>query len=258
MSYTITSLSNDRVKQVRRLQVDRRYRAREGLFVVEGTRSLADTVQQQVAPMALFYTGDWRKQAGHEEILQQIDPAVQAIVSDEVLAAMSDTETPPGVLAVLPIRPRPLPARPGLLLILDEIRDPGNLGTMLRTAAAAGVDGVLLSPGCVDPYNPKVVRAGMGAHLRLALHQQEWAEIAEASRALQVWLARADGELPYTEVNWRQPSALIVGSEAHGAGKEAGALADGTLYIPMYAATESLNAAVAAGIILFEAVRQRL
>ncbi len=258
MSYTITSLSNERVKQVRRLQVDRRYRAREGLFVVEGTRWLADAVQQQAAPLALFYTDDWRRQTGHEQILQQIDPAVQAVVSDEVLAAMSDTETPAGVVAVLPIHPRPLPAQPGLLLILDEIRDPGNLGTMLRTAAAAGVDGVLLSPGCVDPYNPKVVRAGMGAHLRLSLHQRAWAEIAEACRGLQVWLAAAEGALPYTEVNWRQPSALIVGSEARGAGEEAGALADGAVYIPMFAATESLNAAVAAGVILFEAVRQRL
>lgn len=258
MSYTITSLNNDRVKQVRRLQVDRRYRAREGLFVVEGTRWLADAVQQQVAPLALFYTDDWREQADHEEILQQIDMGVQAVVTGEVLAAMSDTETPAGVLAVLPIRDRPLPAQSGLLLILDEIRDPGNLGTMLRTAAAAGVDGVLLSPGCVDPYNPKAVRAGMGAHLRLALHQQEWGEIAEACRGLKVWLATADGAFPYTSVNWRQPSALIVGSEAHGAGGEAKALAGGTLYIPMFAATESLNAAVAAGVILFEAVRQRL
>lgn len=256
MSYMITSLNNDKVKQVRRLQADRRYRAREGAFVVEGTRWLADAVQQQVTPLALFYTADWREQAGHAEILHQIDIAVQA-VSDEVMAAMSDTETPSGVLAILPLRSRPLPAQPELLLILDEIRDPGNLGTMLRTAAAAGVDGVLLSPGCVDPYNPKVVRAGMGAHLRLPLHQQDWPEIAEASRGLQVWLATADGTLPYTTVNWRQPSALIVGSEAHGAGRAAAALANGAIYIPMYAATESLNAAVAAGIILFEAARQR-
>lgn len=256
MSCMITSLNNDKVKHVRRLQADRRYRAREGAFVVEGTRWLADAVQQQVTPLALFYTTEWRAQAGHAEILHQIDTAVQA-VSDEVMAAMSDTETPSGVLAILPMRSLPLPTQPGLLLILDEIRDPGNLGTMLRTAAAAGVDGVLLSPGCVDPYNPKAVRAGMGAHLRLPVYQQDWPEIAEASRGLQVWLATAEGTLPYTAVNWRQPSALIVGSEAHGAGRAAAALASGAIYIPMYAATESLNAAVAAGVILFEAARQR-
>lgn len=256
MSYVITSLNNDRVKHVRRLQADRRYRAREGAFVVEGARWLADALQQQVTPLALFCTGEWREQAGHAEILHQVDTAVQA-VSDEVMAAMSDTETPSGVLAVLPMRPQPIPDYPELLLILDQIRDPGNLGTMLRTAAAAGADGVLLSPGCVDPYNPKAVRAGMGAHLRLPVHQLEWPEIADVSRGVQVWLATAGGTLPYTGVNWRRPSALIVGSEAHGAGGEAASLAAGTIYIPMYAATESLNAAVAAGVILFEAARQR-
>jgi TrmH family RNA methyltransferase len=256
MSYMITSLNNDRVRHVRRLQADRRYRVREGAFVVEGTRWLADALEQEAAPLAVFYTDDWREQAGHAGILQQIDTAIQA-VSNNVMAAMSDTETPSGVLAVLPLRARPLPADPDLLLILDAIRDPGNLGTMLRTAAAAGVDGVLLSPGCVDPYNPKAVRAGMGAHLRVPVHQQAWPEIAVASQGLRVWLAAAGGALPYTEVNWREPSALIIGSEAHGAGSEASALASGAVVIPMYVATESLNAAVAAGVILFEAARQR-
>jgi TrmH family RNA methyltransferase len=253
----INSLSNSKVKQVRRLQADRRYRAREGAFVVEGTRWLADSIQQQVRPLALFHTSEWREQAGHAEILQQINTDVQA-VSDEVMAAMSDTETPAGVLAILPLRPRPLPPNPQLVLILDQIRDPGNLGTMLRTAAASGVDGVLLSPGSVDAYNPKVVRAGMGAHLRLAIQQKAWAEIAAICRDMAIWLAAAGGTLPYTAVNWRQPSALIIGSEARGASDEAAALAGGAIYIPMYAATESLNAAVAAGVILFEAARQRL
>ncbi|MDT8305943.1 MAG: RNA methyltransferase [Anaerolineae bacterium] len=252
----ITSVTNNKVKFVRRLQADRRFRTRESKFVVEGTRWLVDTVQQDLTPLAVFYTAEWKDKPNHTEILHQLDVAVQE-VSAEVMAVMSDTETPPGVIAVLPIRPRDLPARPDLLLILDEIRDPGNLGTMLRTAAAAGVDGVLLSPGCVDPYNPKVVRAGMGAQLRLAVQQMDWPEIGAVAQSAQVWLATADGELPYTDVNWRQPAAVLIGSEAHGAGAEAAALATGSVYIPMFATTESLNAATAAGIILFEALRQR-
>lgn len=241
---------------MRRLQTDRRFRARENKFVVEGTRWLVDAVQQNLTPWAVFYTAEWQNKPDHTEILHQLDIPVQE-VSAEVMAVMSDTETPPGVLAVLPILLRSLPPRPERLLILDEIRDPGNLGTMLRTAAAAGVDGVLLSPGCVDPYNPKVVRAGMGAHFRLSIQQMVWPEIAKVTQAMKVWLAAADGTLPYTDVNWREPTALLIGSEAHGAGKEAAALATGSIYVPMFAATESLNAATAAGIILFEALRQR-
>jgi RNA methyltransferase, TrmH family len=255
-SVMITSVNNSKVKYIRRLQSDRRFRAREGAFVVEGTRWVAEVVQRQQNPLAVFYTSEWYGKPDHTQILHQLDAPIQA-VSGEVMAAMSDVETPAGVLALLPIRPRALPIEPELLLILDEIHDPGNLGTVLRTAAAAGVDGVLLSPGSVDPYNPKVVRSGMGAQLRVAIHQKDWAEIGELTEGLQVWLAAAGGTLPYSEVNWRQPSALIIGSEAHGAGEEATALATGSIYIPMFAATESLNAAAAAAVILFEALRQR-
>lgn len=252
----ITSVSNNKVKFVRRLQADRRFREREGLFVAEGTRWLDEVAQRQHTPHTVYYTADWQARPEHNEILQQVEAPLQ-LVAPEVMAVMSDTETPPGALAVLPIPARTLAPGSDLLLILDEVRDPGNLGTMLRTAGAAGVDGVLLSPGCVDPYNPKVVRAGMGAHLRLAILPRDWDAIAALVQPFQVWLAAADGTDPYTDVNWRRPAALLIGSEARGAGPEARALAAGTVYIPMHAATESLNAAVAAGIILFEAVRQR-
>ncbi len=97
----------------------------------------------------------------------------------------------------------------------------------------------------------------MGAHLRLPIHRLSWQEIAATTEGMIVWVATADGDIPYTDVNWRQPSALIIGSEATGAGDRAEATADGSVYIPMYAATESLNAAMAAGVILFEAARQR-
>jgi TrmH family RNA methyltransferase len=258
----ITSLSNTKVKYVRRLQTDRRFRDRENQFVVEGTRWLTELIAMARPAAMLFYTERWLETAVHAQILQQLTTLGQStpsLVSEEVMQAMSDTTTPAGILAVLPTQPRPLPPQPSLLLVLDEISTPGNLGTMLRTAGAAGVDGVLLGPGCVDLYNPKVVRGSMGAHLRLPVHSQTWPEITAALAGMQVWLAAVEAEraYAYTAVNWRQPSALIIGSEAAGAGAEARRLANGSITIPMHAATESLNAAMAAGIILFEAARQR-
>jgi len=252
----ILSLSNPKVKYVRRLQNERRFRNREGAFVIEGSRWLSEIVREALTPNLLFFTERWASLQGHDDILQQIDAPGQA-VSDDVMIEMSDTDTPPGVLAVLPIQKRPFPTPLTFLLILDGIQTPGNMGTMLRTAAAAGVNGVALAPGCVDPHNPKVVRGSMGALLRLPIHQLSWAQIADLTKELEVWVATVDGERPYTAVHWNQPTALIIGSEAHGASPDAQQIAAGGITIPMHSNTESLNAAMAAGIILFEANRQR-
>jgi TrmH family RNA methyltransferase len=170
---------------------------------------------------------------------------------------VSDTETPSGVLAVVAIVQNPPPSNPDLLLILDRIADPGNMGTIVRTAAAAGVDAVLAGPGCVDIYNPKVVRSTMGALIRLPVLSASWPEIEQLAADMTVWLAAADGRKTYHQVDWRLPSALIIGSEADGAGPKANNLAHQTVTIPISAQTESLNAAIAAGVILFEANRQR-
>lgn len=256
----ITSSSNAKVKFVRRLQTDRRFRSQEKQYVVEGTRWLTELVFMVRQPELLFYTERWLETAVHAQILQQLTALGQFTalpVTEELMQAMSDTNSPPGILAVLPMQPQPLPPHPALLLVLDAINTPGNLGTMLRTASAAGVDGVLLGPDCVDLYNPKVVRGSMGAHLRLPVHSQTWAEIAETVRGMQVWVATIAAEVAYTAVNWTQPTALIIGSEAAGAGAAAHQLAHSRVTIPMHAQTESLNAAVAAGILLFEAARQR-
>ena len=143
------------------------------------------------------------------------------------------------------------------VLILDRLRDPGNLGTILRTALAAGVEGVLLAPGTVDATNPKAVRAGMGAHFRLPMAAMDWDEIAHAVAGCRVYLADARGSISYTDADWTGRVALIVGGEAAGAGSRAHALAEATVAIPIAAGVESLNAAVAAGVLLFEAARQR-
>jgi TrmH family RNA methyltransferase len=250
----ITSLANAKVKYVRRLQSERRFRTREQAFIIEGTRWLTEFLDSAQSPTLVLHTAVW--QNNHAPILHQLNAPSQ-LVSEEVMATISDTETPSGVLAIVPIQPRPLPEAPTLFLVLDAVTNPGNLGTILRSAAAAGADGVLLSPGCVDAYNPKVVRGGMGAHLRLPIHHLTWEEISLQLKGLSVWVATAAGELPYTAVAWQTPSALIIGGEAHGPGPEAMQLATGRIAIPMHRHTESLNAAVAASVILFEAARQR-
>jgi TrmH family RNA methyltransferase len=253
----IESTKNPKVKRIRRLLSDRRFRHREGAYVVEGTRWLAELDASGLRPQLVLATRSWLEAEGNMALAAILpEPVVES--SQGVMAWASDAETPPGVLAVVPMTPRPLPEEPTLLLIVDGMKNPGNLGALLRTAAAAGADAVLLAPGCVDVYNPKVIRGGMGAHLRLPIAALSWPDIEALTAPLVTWLAVAAGETRYDNVDWRRPSALIVGGEASGAGREANALATGRLRIPMHNETESLNAAAAAAIILFEAARQRL
>jgi TrmH family RNA methyltransferase len=255
----ITSLQNDKVRYVRALQRRRRVRRRERRFVFEGVRLVEEAVRAGVRPDFVFYAA--RAVAGARgnrllASLREMNAPCDA-VSEPVMAACSDTEAPQGILAVIPIPALPRPEHPTLTLVLDQVRDPGNLGTALRTALATGVEQVLLAPGTVDASNPKVVRAAMGAHLYLPMAALGWEAIAEAAAGCDVWLAEAGGDMRYTAVDWTRPVVLIVGGEATGAGTRARALARGRVSIPMAAEVESLNTAVATAAILFEVVRQR-
>jgi TrmH family RNA methyltransferase len=256
----ITSLKNDKVRYVRALQGRRRVRQRERRFVFEGVRLIEEAVHAGVPPAYVFYTesieADERGGRLLETLCRMNVPCYT--VNEPVMAACSDTETPQGILAVLPIANLSRPEHPTLTLVLDRVRDPGNLGTILRAALAAGVDQVLLMPGTVDASNPKVMRAAMGAHLHLPVVTLGWEAIAEMLAGGDVWLAAAGGETLYTAVDWTRPAALIVGGEASGAGERAGGLAWGRVSIPMAAGVESLNTAMAAAVILFEVVRQRM
>jgi TrmH family RNA methyltransferase len=252
----ITSTKNERVKYIRSL-VRRRVRQREGRFVVEGSRLAEELVRAGIRPAMLLYTPDWSESPAGRELLPRLLPAEEGDwpVSESVLAACSDTQTPQGVLAVVPFVS--LPPKPGLILILDGLRDPGNLGTILRSAEAAGVGQVLLTPGTVDATNPKVVRGAMGAHFRLAVEALDWPAVVERVAGRAVWLASTEGGIGYDVVDWTLPSALIVGGEAAGTGEEAAALATGRVSVPMAGGAESLNAAMAATVLVFEAARQR-
>ena len=252
----ITSLSNDKVKFVRALS-DRKHRVREGRFVIEGARLIDDALAAGVKPDWVFCAEQLTPRA-RATLAQLKSLGVELIpVSDSVLQACSETETPQGLLAIAAFPQFELPAHSTLILIADALRDPGNLGTLLRSAAAAGIDGVLLSPDTVDAYNPKVVRGAMGAHFRLPIVQADWALIVQSTRDLKIYLASAAGERAYSEVDWTPPSALIVGGEASGASEAASSLAAAHVSIPLTNEVESLNAAVAASVILFEAKRQR-
>lgn len=253
----ISSIANPKIKLIRNLHAKRAAREAEGLFVVEGVRLVEEALRAPGAPrLALYADGlDMRAQTALEQA--QARGAVVELVTPQVMAAASDAETPPGLLAVVPMPALAPPAPLSLALVLDGLRDPGNLGTILRTADAAGVQAVFLAPGTVDAYNPKVVRAAMGAHFHLPLLALGWAALPQRLAGLALWLAEARAGTIYQRVDWRGPSALIIGSEAAGPSPAARGLASRPVNIPMPGQAESLNAAVAAGIILFEAARQR-
>jgi TrmH family RNA methyltransferase len=141
--------------------------------------------------------------------------------------------------------------------VIDRIADPGNLGSILRTALAVGVESIYLMKGSVDPFNPKVVRAGMGAQLHLPLSYSTPKDIGEQLKDVQLWVAQQGEGLPYYAVDWLDPVALAIGSEAHGASDKLQAQAQGRVHIPMQREAESLNAGIAAAVILFEINRQR-
>lgn len=261
----ITSPHNERLKQVRALQSQTKARRQEDLIVVEGVRLIEDALDCGLEPAYVLYLEDevapGRPAA---ELFARLSAAGATCQSTTpaLLKAASDVEAPPGILAVLPTPALPVPPAPTLVLILDGMQNPGNLGSALRAAAAAGVDLVLLAPDSVDPFNPKALRGGMGAHFRLPVRRLDWAAIAAEYGGLASYVAAAEGEVVYSDVDWTRPSLLIIGGEAHGAGREARQLAATAVAIPMASPaggtrTESLNATVAAAVILFEARRQR-
>jgi TrmH family RNA methyltransferase len=253
----ITSRQNPKIKQIRKLNSGAKHRAQSGIYAVEGIRLLEEAQQSDHNPEWVIHTSGLDQRAGKLLENYQAQGILCEEVTPEVMEAASDTQTPQGVLAVFPQRHQPFPAPSSLVVILDSLSDPGNLGTLMRTCLAAGVDGLLLSPGCVDPFSPKVLRGGMGAHFKLPFRVAGWEEIEALTKDLSVLLADMDGSNSLWETDLTIPIAIILGSEAHGPSNEARSLAKRTIHIPMHAGTESLNAALAGGVLLFEAYRQR-
>ena len=255
----ITSTKNETIKQIKALQSRPKERREAGVFIVEGVRLAEEVCNSGWQTHMCLYSSELN-QRGVSIVEKLRDDGVEVIeAAPHVIAAASNTRTPQGIILKLDLAPLPLPEHPTFVLILDQLRDPGNAGTLLRTGAAAAVDAVLLTAGSIDAFSPKVIRSGMGAHFRIPVHSMEAEKIAAYCRAhgLRILLAEANKGTPYHSADLQSPFALVVGSEAHGPSAGFQANAEGFLQIPMPGKTESLNAAVAASVLIFEAVRQR-
>lgn len=274
----ITSTTNPRIGKLRTLQTARG-RKKSGLFLLEGLNVLEAALAANYIPDEVYYQPELlRRTARGTSLLQRLLRLPEAPgerlfeVSERVIEAVSDAQTSQGVLAVLSqaildadrLAAQRLQVSRPALLILDDIADPGNLGTILRTALAADVARVLLTPNCVDYYSPKVLRAAVGTHLFLPVEQGiSWEMIAERVRQhcdgmMRVLLAEANSDQLYFAEDLTRPFALIIGNEAHGASQEAFRLATTSIHIPLTGGVESLNAGLATGVILYEAVRQKM
>jgi len=262
----ITSSHNPKVQQIRALLGRQKERHEANAFVAEGVRLVEEALAVNW-PFRFVLAGETLSERGQELVkkLEGKSIEVEEVVNG-LLQSLSKTETSQGLIAVLelPASRTSLSTLHSLLptlnfiLIADQIRDPGNLGALLRTAAAAGVQAVLIPPETSDPFAPKVVRSGMGAHFRLPILAMDWNEIKRIieSANLKVFLADMSGRSCW-ECNLRIPLALIIGGEAEGASQPARKLAEVIVSIPMPGQSESLNAAAAGAILMFEVVRQR-
>jgi len=254
----ITSNQNPKIKLVRALLGRTKERREENAFVVEGMRLFEEAINSKWMIRYVLFDGTL-----NERGMQQVEGLkLWGVDVDEVSAgvmkSISETETPQGVLAVIELTPLPIPENINFILIPDQIRDPGNLGTLLRTAAATGVQAVIIPPETTDVFAPKVIRSGMGAHFKLPIVSMSWDEIDKICRSasLQVLIADMDG-LSFWEMDLKRPTALVIGSEADGASEQARKFANQKIGVPMIGDMESLNAGVAGAVLMFEVVRQR-
>lgn len=257
----ITSTANAQVKHVAALAKKARYRRETGLFVAEGPKMVRELPRDRVCQV--YATGRFLQDSSHACVTEGIEN-IQA-VTEEVLKAMSDTQTPQGILAVARAYRYSMADLlegdgPRLLMILETIQDPGNLGTILRAGEGAGVTGVIMDQTTADIYNPKVIRSTMGSVYRVPfLYTENLAETLAGlkSRGVRLYAAHLKGSADYDQEDYSEDTGFLIGNEARGLGEETAAMADRFIRIPMAGRVESLNAAVASSILMFEAARQR-
>ncbi len=248
---------------MRNLLARRQERQQAQAFVVEGVRLAEEALHSGWQPKTVYFTDQLSNRGknllkGFAESGADVDE-----ITPQLMESLAEIEASQGILATFNMRDLPLPEKLDFVLVLDNLRDPGNLGTLLRTACAAGMQAALLTPGTVDVFSPKVLRAGMGAQFKLPALTRSWEGIhtichIQSNPALKIFLAEGQQGASCWELDLRRPLALIIGSEADGASDTARQLADGLVKIPMPGGSESLNAAVAGSILIFEIVRQRV
>ena len=253
----ITSAKNPRIQLVRSLLGRSRERKQGQAFIIEGVR-LVEEAQASGWPFQFALYSDGLSSRGKQLVGLLTASGVEAEeVAGYLLASSTGTENPQGILAVLETHDLTIPEALDFVLILDGIRDPGNLGSLLRTAAVSGVQAVFLLPGCADAFAPKVVRAGMGVHFRLPILAMEWDAIRSHLSGFKLVLAEMEAPLSCWQADFHEKTALVIGGEAEGASPTSRQVCTETIHIPMAPGSESLNAAVAGAILMFEVKRQR-
>lgn len=265
MSGVITSTQNETVKEIEKLKTSKGRKEAQA-YLLEGVRFLEEALKAGARIRQAFYTTRMLESDRNKSLVDELKAQGVSLqeVSDHVLKKISDTDSPQGIVVVMEkphIEETALfQESSGIAVLLEEIQDPGNLGTILRTAYAAGVKEIFLSKGTVDPFNPKVLRSTMGAIFNLRLHTGvDSIETINMARSMgyKALVADLDKAEPYYEVDLKDKFLLVMGNEAQGLNPETIEACDKAIKIPMPGGAESLNVSLATGIILFEALRQR-
>jgi RNA methyltransferase, TrmH family len=256
----LTSPQNPLIKHIRKLQ-QAKYRRSQHLFLLEGTHLLQEACAVGWPLEVICYTPDWQAKQSPSfwAQLQQSGTRLEA-VSPAVLTAIATTLSPDGVVTVARSRPSPALRIEQLGLVLEGIQDPGNLGTIIRTAVAAGVDGLLLAAGGVDLENPKVLRSSAGQWFRLPIATTDNLSASLQSyreQGFQLVATLPQAHLDYWDLDLLSPTLLLLGNEGAGLSQTAIALSTHQVKIPLQPGVESLNVGIAAALILYEAQRQR-
>ena len=242
-------------KDIKELEKNAKARRTQGLFVAEGIKMVSEAPADLVE--AVFMSESFARD--HADLAGRLSAS---LVPDGRFSSLSDTKSPQGILAVLKKRTwseEDLMGQIPFLVVLENLQDPGNAGTILRTAEAAGVTGLLMTPTCVDLTNPKVIRSTMGSVYRMPVMTLEETEILALLKRRQItsYASSLQAEGSYLEGDYRKPTAFFIGNESRGLSEEFQKAADRRIRIPMAGRIESLNAAMAAGILMYEAARQR-
>jgi len=260
----LTGSQNPLIKEVRALK-NKDSREEKGLYFIEGARFVEEALKETVNIKYIVVSETFLSNTGSSGSLQKINETIMNtyVIPDSLFSSISDTKNPQGILAVLSLERKQLKDavfNGGLLVILDTIKDPGNMGTIIRTADAAGCAGVVISGGCVDVYNPKVLRSTMGSVFHVPVyHCSGMGEAIDIARkhGFLLCASHLSGSVSIYEADLSGKVALIIGSEAEGISPDTANDSDLLIRIPMEGRAESLNASVAAGIIIFEAMRQK-
>ena len=259
----ITSTSNARIKRLVNLKKKRKLRDEEGVFLVEGIRMFREVPLDKLKEVYVSESFYRKEKDTVKEVLKDSKIRVEEL-TDTVFSHASDTKTPQGILCVVEQMNHKISeltsAECPLIMVLDHLQDPGNLGTILRTAEGAGVTGILMDRECVDIYNPKTIRSTMGALYRMPfVYVEDLRETIHTlkEKNIKSYAAHLDGKNTYDKEDYRQGTAFLIGNEGNGLREEIAQCADTWIRIPMCGQVESLNAAVAATVLMFEVSRQR-